>query len=198
MTPEAGDTPGSHHHDEIGVAWAETGKTKRTVRKRGRSRSGEEAVLVSMLPEHLWCKTLIEPCNKCLLFLLHLCHLAKWVCGNMKFREVDIAPSVDSPSGSHSVLPAGFFPIAAPRQCHCTTQWDQQQDRIAELQRADLERALLPENVLEIVIRNKQPPSCANHSQICPLGTGHTNRMLGAMKYQFVNPWHIFPNKKKT
>lgn len=148
-----------------------------------------------MLPEHLWCKTLIEPCNKCLLFLLHLCHLAKWVCGNMKFRDVDIAPSVDSPSGSHSVLPAGFFPIAPPRQCHCTTQWDQQQDRIAELQRADLERALLPENVLEIVIRNKQPPSCANHSQICPLGTGHTNRMLGAMKYQFVNPWHIFTNK---
>lgn len=46
VTSEAGDTPGSYHHDEIGMGWAESGGRKGTVMRRCRSRSGEEGVLV--------------------------------------------------------------------------------------------------------------------------------------------------------
>jgi len=72
VTSEAGDLPGSYPHGEIGMGWAERWGRKGTVMRRCRSRSGEEAVLVYMLPQQLWCKTPTEPCDKCLLFLLHL------------------------------------------------------------------------------------------------------------------------------
>lgn len=65
------------HHDEIGMSWAEIRRRKGTVMRKCWSRSGEEGVFVWMLPQELWCKTLTEPYNKCLLFPLYVCHLPR-------------------------------------------------------------------------------------------------------------------------
>lgn len=116
LTSEAGDLLGSHHTNGLGWNWREKGDLKR----RCRSGSAEEAALVL-----LCCKIPVKLCNnRCLLFLLDLCHLPNCVCGNMKFcNEIctvfakALCPLQTSLVGCASVLPPVTFLIAALQQC---------------------------------------------------------------------------------